>query len=220
MALTRLIAAKLDALQYPHRAAFRLDDEVEAARLVLWLENRKIRQYPAGERGGLNYKAADAAAWRTNFRKYLTELVSWQRRKLMVVHSCPWCCACLSTRVLLLLLLLCCCCCCGVAGWSFVSFPFQIWLSPIFANNSFDYLGRCMLFCWLAPDDHSNVPSSRSPRLAVLCGATTGSSLTQSVWSTLTTPPRSMRASRWPMRLRHPSMVRRVRVPYGVRGII
>ena len=73
--MQKLVGAKLDALQYPHKGAFALESESKVAQLVLWLENRKIRQYPPAERSGLNYEA-NAGGWAASFKKYLVDLVS------------------------------------------------------------------------------------------------------------------------------------------------
>ena len=42
------IALRLEALEYPHRASFRADDDASLAQCVAWLENRKVRHYQQG----------------------------------------------------------------------------------------------------------------------------------------------------------------------------
>ena len=92
--LAALVEAKLRALQYPHLVGFDLYDDVKVAQLVLWLENRKIRQYPPAERDGLDYSknnpnkkeeqedddgSSDNGWWRANLQKYLSDLVcAWR----------------------------------------------------------------------------------------------------------------------------------------------
>ncbi len=75
-----LLSSKLAALGYPHSADFSVADgrsgDPAAAALVLWLENRKIRQYAPDARGDLAVDAAaNPAKWRSALYKYLADLV-------------------------------------------------------------------------------------------------------------------------------------------------
>jgi len=69
--LASLVSKKLGALQYPAKDSFSLTDRSNVETLVLWLENRKIREYPPEGRKGLS----TSDGWDEHFKLYLKELV-------------------------------------------------------------------------------------------------------------------------------------------------
>jgi RLL motif-containing protein 1 len=60
---------KLQALNYPRAASMRIDDEQEVINLVLFLENRHIRQLDVAERKPLDGKPGES--WHAAFSEYL-----------------------------------------------------------------------------------------------------------------------------------------------------
>ena len=88
-------ALYLAALQCPHAADFSAEvfedqDRAFVRRLVLWLENQKIRQYPVSEREGL--RSADLPSWEAAFGQYLKDL-SCPYTYASLSHAVQWLCS-------------------------------------------------------------------------------------------------------------------------------
>jgi len=73
--LPPLVESFLRGLRYPrYDAAMDLGDADQLRSLVGWLENTKIRLYPAGGAERLDLASADAAVFQAALAKYLSDL--------------------------------------------------------------------------------------------------------------------------------------------------
>ncbi|CAG9463617.1 unnamed protein product [Pedinophyceae sp. YPF-701] len=67
-----LITTLLKALKYQSADTFRVDDEAAFRKLVVWLEDTKIRLYKPADRTAL--RAVNDASWPSTFAKYLAAM--------------------------------------------------------------------------------------------------------------------------------------------------